>query len=95
MGEMPGISEAQLENIISELLKTGVAGQLSGGGYVLLWDLTELTLAKLHKLLPWPLPNGDQVKNLSPAFADIFSKADHALDEVLSVNLSELMGKNE
>ena len=80
----------KLDYLLSALLEADFIGELSEGGYVLQWDLREITLARFHKLLPWSLPDG-HASNLTPTLARIFNQADQVLEKALSVPLSELM----
>ena len=80
----------KLDYLLSALLEADFIGELSEGGYVLQWDLREITLARFHKLLPWSLPDS-HASNLTPTLARIFNQADQVLEKALSVPLSELM----
>ncbi len=77
----------QMNDLLEHLQRAGWANQSSNGQWLLSQDMTETTLAELHRILPVRLPLSDKELDNSPLAQKLGSRlADH--NAVLEQNLS-------
>lgn len=79
---------------IAALLKAKLIAVANNGTFILGRELSQLTVAELHRLLPWPLPEAKNLKETSQIEdginLDLLLKVDSATQEILSTPVTQL-----
>ncbi len=86
----PGHYTVHAGKQLAVLRKAKLVGTTQSGHYVLLRDLSSITLAELYRLLPWALPDVEQAKKAGGQLGTLIAQSQQAVDDRLSLPLSEL-----
>lgn len=88
--QTPGYYMVHPDRMLAELQKLNLVSLSQSGRYLLVRDLSSLSLAELYRLLPWRLPSKRSAAKAGPKFESLIVKLQDEVDEYLGVPLSEL-----
>ncbi len=78
--EVDHLDQGRWDTYLKILLEGGIVKRSDQGEYLLSIDLGALNILDLQKLLPWPLPEPDQVSSLVPWQRDLNARLEHIAD---------------
>lgn len=97
--EVDHLDQGRWDTYLKILLEGGIVKRSDQGEYLLSIDLGALNILDLQKLLPWPLPEPDQISPLAPWQRDLNTRLERITDtkeSAFAISVEQLFetGKN-
>ena len=96
--QTPCLNQEHWDQYVKLLMRKGIIRRTADGAYLLSRDLHQFSVQELAALLPWPIPESSDMRDIEPWEDSLNSRLrtlDQARTECLQVNLAQLFMEAE